>query len=297
MSNNTKRSFISDIRYFGSNIKNESDLINLYNNDIFFKPHFSKDYPVINEISGIMDGIDSRLKTRMSQLSLGIYQALQGGGALNLSEDDEIHLFTAFAEIETTDKIINDIMINESKLVSPTLFHNPVHNTPLGYFTIINKIHNYCTTISDGLETGYSFIEFINYKNLLQESLIVAAGDEYSSFYNLDKTVDFKLPPFFVSYKVTPSDKGYYLHSTYENKKDLIGELLHYNTIIVPGHEFDFFTSNLPGKIILTDYPITGDQPTAIIARLAFPFSLQCKGETAVVEYSKRKYSLFNVRL
>lgn len=292
-----KRSFITDINYFGSNIRCEDDLIRMYKDGVLHHYSFSDKYPISAEIHNISENIESRLKTRMSQLSLGVYNALQNGGAKNIKEDDEIYFITAFAEIETTDKIIEDIVINNSQLVSPTLFHNSVHNTPLGYFTIINKIHNYCTTISDGVDTGSSFSDFINFKNLMQDEMIVAAGDEYSDFFKLDKNSKLKLFPFFTSYRAAPSDKGYCFVSNYSEKKDLIDVIEKYDNILLPGSIFDEIKSALPQKNIMTDYPVSADNPVGCVARLAMPFTLKLPGETAVIEFSRGKYSLFNVRL
>jgi hypothetical protein len=292
-----ERSFITDINYFGSNIRSEDDLIKMYNDGVLHHSSFSEKYPISVEISSISESIESRLKTRMSQLSLGVYNALQNGGAKNIREDDEMYFITAFAEIETTDKIIEDIVINKSQLVSPTLFHNSVHNTPLGYYTIINKIHNYCTTISDGIDTGSSFSDFMNFKNQMRDKMIVCAGDEYSDFLKLDRGLELKLFPFFTSYRVTASDKGYCFVSNFSEKKDLIEVLEKYDNILLSGSIFNEIKSVLPQKNVITDYPVSGDNPIGCVARLAMPFTLKLAGETAVVEFSRGKYSLFNVRL
>lgn len=295
MSNNKQRGFITDIHLFSSNVKSIEDVKRFYEEGCFSANRISDKYPLANEIAGILDNIESRLKTRMSQLSLGIFHVLQSGGAKNIAETDEIYLFTAFAEIETTDNIIEDIVINGSKLVSPTLFHNSVHNTPLGYFTIIKKYHNYCTTVSDGLDTGGSFIDMVKYKTMLGDEYIIAAGDEYSDFCKLDKTLDKVLFPQFVSYKVKPSDKGFQYAGSTGDTKEFYKKIEDFQHIIVPGCLFDAVKRDFKGSEVLTDYFLSVDNPTGVISRLSIPFILELKGKTAVVEFHKDKYHIFEV--
>ena len=123
MKNKTK-SLITDINYYTSSIKNSSDLKKLYAQGIL---HTTEKELFPQSIDGIMDGVDSRLKTRMSKLSLEIFHALGNSVSKDLAPTEEIYLFTSFAEIETTKLIIEDIVINKSRLISPTLFHNSVH--------------------------------------------------------------------------------------------------------------------------------------------------------------------------
>ena len=151
--------YIRDIHFINSNVSSLDSLREMYSNGLFSAVKLPEN--LSQEIPGLSDNIKSPLKRRMSQLSLGVYQALQNGGAKNLREDDEIYLFTSFAEIDTSNKIIADLELNQSKLVSPVLFHNSVHNTPLGYYTIINKYHNYKT---------YQDLKFyVLFQNILEE--------------------------------------------------------------------------------------------------------------------------------
>jgi len=138
----------------------------------------------------ITDSINSPLKKRMSDISKGIFYVLNKTTEGNIKEDDEIYLFSGFSEINTTNDIIKSITVNKDRLVSPTLFHNSVHNTPLGYFTIIKGLNNYSTVISDGVLTNLSFINFIKNIVKLGKEIIVATGEEFSNFFLLDRTVN-----------------------------------------------------------------------------------------------------------
>lgn len=298
MQDTMKRSMISDISYYGSNCKSISDMKQMYDDGVLYSNVVDSRYPVTLKIEGILDGIESRLKTRMSHLTLGIYHALQDGPGKNLQSSEEMYLFTAFAEIETTRQIIHDIVINKSKLVSPTLFHNSVHNTPLGYYTIINKIHNFCTTVSDGLETDFSFSRMLDYKNRLGDSYIVAAGDEYSDFYQLDRDKHIVLPPFYTAYRITSSsESGFAKLAAVDTKTALYDVLRPYKRIVVPGALVDDVKKALPEAEIITDYPFAQDQPMGSAARLSLPFALYLTGSTAVITASGESCIVYDVRL
>lgn len=289
---------IKDIHVLSSNVASLDQLRQMYAEGVFHHLSLSKDLSV--QVPGIMEHIESRLKMRMSQLSLGVYQVLQAGGAKHIKETDEIYLFSAFAEIETTRQIMSDIVMNESRLVSPTAFHNSVHNTPLGYYSIINKLHNYTLTISDGINTGRSFIDFIKRLIFINPDFIVVAGDEFSSFYDLEVNEKRDLFPFFISFRIVASreERGFrLLEETSDDKK--IGKIVSEFDRLIVGKNIFNKLRNAYGKEkeILTDYPITADQPTGIVTRLALPFIFNLKGRTGVVEYHFDKYFLFEVVL
>ncbi len=287
---------ISNIYILSPYINNTAAIKDMFSNGILSNNNFPVEVKL--EIDGIMDNIESRLKTRMSQLSLGVFQALQNGGGKNLKESDEIYLFSAFAEIETTDKIINDIVINGSHLVSPMAFHNSVHNTPLGYYTIIKKLHNYSVTVSDGINTGRSFATLIPQLMHMNSEAVIVSGDEYSNFYNLEIANKRTLPPLFTSYRIKNSDKeGFSLSLQTNNLNKLIEHLASYDRCFCSGDIFNKLKKSFDENFLFTDAPITFDHPTAIVTRLTLPFILELPGKTAVIEHCQGKYFLFEVTL
>ena len=289
--------YIKDIHFINSEVSSTETLKEMYSKGLLSQIELSPN--LSQEIPELSNNIKSPLKRRMSQLSLGVFQALQNGGAKNLQEDDEIYLFTSFAEINTSNKIIEDLKINNSTLVSPVLFHNSVHNTPLGYYTIINKYHNYCLAISDGINTGKSFVDLIKFLVKVNPQFVIVAGDEYSPFYNLEIKYDYKLFPCFISYKAVKNEnesKGFFLKSESNNWQQISESLSEYNHIIADKETFITLKDKVNAEL-LTDYALTADSPISIITRLALPFILEIKGKTAVIEQNNGIYYLFEVVL
>lgn len=292
-----KLTYIKDIHFINSAVSSLECLKEMYKDGVFSKAELPQN--LSQDISGLSDNIKSPLKRRMSQLSLGIFQALQNGGAKNLREEDEIYLFTSFAEIDTSNKIIADLELNNSKLVSPVLFHNSVHNTPLGYYTIINKLHNYCLAVSDGINTGKSFVDLIKFLVQVNPQFVIAAGDEYSPFYDLETEYNYRLFSHFISYKTEKSvndQKGFFLKIEWGTWQNIIDTVSEYDNIIADKESFTKLRDKTNAEL-LTDYPIVADSPISVITRLALPFILELSGKTAVIGQNDGKYFLFEVVL
>jgi hypothetical protein len=287
--------YIKDIHFINSNVSSLDTLKEMYSNGVFSRVQLSD--TLSQEISGLTDNIKTPLKRRMSQLSLGAFEALQQGGAKNLREEDEIYLFTSFAEIDTSNKIIADLELNNSKLVSPVLFHNSVHNTPLGYYTIINKYQNYCLAVSDGINTGKSFVDLIKFLVKVNPEFVIVGGDEHSSFYELEIKYNYCLFPNFVSYKMVRNEneqKGFFLKFENVTWKDIEKSLPEYDRVIADKESFLALDGKLETEL-LTEYPIVADSPISIITRLSLPFMLELSGKTAVIGQFGGKYFLFEV--
>ncbi|MEE1290853.1 MAG: beta-ketoacyl synthase chain length factor [Spirochaetota bacterium] len=287
--------YIKDIHFINSNVSSLDTLKEMYSNGVFSRVQLSD--TLSPEINGLTDNIKSPLKRRMSQLSLGAFEALQQGGAKNIREEDEIYLFTSFAEIDTSNKIIADLELNNSKLVSPVLFHNSVHNTPLGYYTIINKYQNYCLAVSDGINTGKSFVDLIKFLVKVNPEFVIVGGDEHSSFYELEIKYNYCLFPNFVSYKMVRNEneqKGFFLKLENVTWKDIEKSLPEYDRVIADKESFLALDGKLETEL-LTEYPIVADSPISIITRLSLPFMLELSGKTAVIGQFGGKYFLFEV--
>jgi len=291
---NDKYSMIEDISMVGPGLENIEDIKKYFDSGRFIDDENLPEADCNKDVSALSKYIDSPLKKRMSSLSIGICASLALGPGKNLTPEEEIYLFTAFAEIDTTNKIINSIKIENSELVSPTLFHNSVHNTPLGYFTILHKIHNYCLAISDGLDTDASFANFIKYRALIKDPFIVTCGEEYSGFYELDNSIKPDIRPIFCSYRVVPfRDKGF----------RSLAPLSGVSSYDFSGLDYVFTDrstySLLKGKVnnVYTEYFLTGDNPSAVAARLSIPFILGLKGKGLIINKNDNKYLIFEVNL
>lgn len=293
---------ISDIAIINSQVKEKSEVINQFNLGKFSDFNSWNNIHGSKNIDTLGDCISSRIKGRMSQLSLGVCDVLEKGAfsGSNFDENQEIVLFTAFGEIETTNQIIKNIMVDNYEHVSPTLFHNSVHNTPLGYYTIIKKIHNHCLTISDGLKTGVSFINFINNQVLLNKRFTIVHGDEYSEFNELDK-VKLKLFPIFISYNVLPSENnsGFRFLSIITDFKNIIKLVEEADFAFVDKCTFlELKEENcIDIDNVYSEYPICFDNPCGIIYRIALPFYLNLKGYIIIIEKVEENYYCYEVRL
>jgi len=288
---------ISDVALLNSNSKTREEFLELYNNKYFDDESKWNDYIHLPVVEGITDIIDSRLKNRMSLMSIGVYYVMEKGPGLPNSKKEEICLFTGFGEIETTNKIIKSILVDQYAHVSPTLFHNSVHHTALGYYSIIKSIHNPCVTISDGLSTGLSFIKYIEKKIGLNEEFTIVAGEEYSDFFKLDKTVDLNIVSSFIAFRVKPDEnKGFCYHGCVDTFDDLLKNDLYIKSKNIIANKDLFIKLKLKSdKRILTEYPINKDNPCGIIFRLAFPYYFNIKGSVLVLDMIEEKIHLFEV--
>ena len=282
---------ISDISLWSGSIHSLADVSAAQTCQVFSNP---KKFGYFDEAekSPLTQYVDSPLRKRMSELSIGIYACLNQIKS-TIVPTEQIYLFSGFAEIETTNKIIHSIIDEKSMIVSPTLFHNSVHNTPLGYFTVINKMHNYCTTISDGLNTNKSFADFLRLRVQLPDSFIATAGEESSGFYSLDTTQKITIRPAYIAYRITPSKNGIHLLDSVTSLDEI--DYNKYQNVIADKQTFD----KLYGKVnnLYTEWAITADMPCSIVFRLAMHDILRWSGRTLVIDKVKTgdSYSLFEV--
>lgn len=285
--------FISNISIINSFVKDKEDIINLFKTNFFSDPSQWDLNKHTNDLSFLLDKIDSPLKKRMSNISLGIYSVLENGPGIDIKPEDEIYLISGFAEIDTTNTIIKNIILDNANLVSPTLFHNSVHNTPLSYWTIINKKHNYCVAISDGLDTNISFINYLKYRCRLKKDFVIASGEEYSEFFNLDKTNKKNIVSSFCAYKISCSEKGFKYIGEFNLLEDIfkVESFKNSEYVFCSIREFNM----IKGKRVLTEYPLVFENPTSIVFRLALPFYLDIKGKSVIIESHLNKFYLYEV--
>jgi hypothetical protein len=289
--NRNKFFSISDISLLSGSIRSLSDVAAANDCKVFSDPDKFGYFDEAPKES-LAQYVDSPLRKRMSGLSIGIYACLNQIKS-SITPDEQMYLFSGCAEIETTNKIIKAIINEQSSIVSPTLFHNSVHNTPLGYFTVINKMHNYCTTVSDGLDTNKSFADFLRLRIQLPGSFIATAGEDSSEFYSLDTTRDITIRPAYIAYRITPSKRGISILDRV-NDLDKIDYSM-YQNVITDKATFDI----LNGKVshLYTDWAITADMPCSLVFRLAMHNILGWTGRTLVIDktVSDDSWTLFEV--
>ncbi|GEM_PF-2559904 len=99
------------------------------------------------------DLLPARLKRRMSRLiQMTVSTTFQARQAWDDSADAPLVFGSANGEINTIGSVLSDIF-KEPPLVSPSAFHNSVHNSAPGYWSILTKLHHASTTISAGETT------------------------------------------------------------------------------------------------------------------------------------------------
>jgi 3-oxoacyl-(acyl-carrier-protein) synthase len=124
-----------------------------------------------------------RMSRLASMVSLACVESLGAAGIRLEEERDRIGLVfgTGYGELDTTSRMF---LAGLEDHMSPTLFHNSVHNAPMGYAGIITGIRGPSLTVSDGHVSGES--AFIRAAGLVVggvASIVAAgAGDERYEF-------------------------------------------------------------------------------------------------------------------
>ncbi len=99
------------------------------------------------------DLLPIRLKRRMSRLiQMTVSTTFQARQSCAGSADAPLVYGSANGEINTIGSVLNEIF-QEPPLVSPSAFHNSVHNSAPGYWSILTRLHHASTTISAGETT------------------------------------------------------------------------------------------------------------------------------------------------
>ncbi len=107
--------------------------------------------------SVIRDSVSARIRRRLSRVSLMVI-----GSAVGALEDAGISdpvfrsrmasvFGTSYGEIAGSCRIFEDGL---GPCISPTLFHNSVHNAPLGYLSIVSGIRGPSLTLSESTLSG-----------------------------------------------------------------------------------------------------------------------------------------------
>ena len=124
------------------------------------------------------DVVPRALKRRMSTLAHMVFRSARE----TLAEAGEVAapllLATANGEVDTMGKLLDDLLGPRDK-VSPTRFHNSVHNTAAGYWTIATGRREPTTTITMGdVSFEAALLEAWARLGSGEQELLVVAGDE-----------------------------------------------------------------------------------------------------------------------
>jgi hypothetical protein len=291
-------SSITDIAFLNSYGKDKEAFINLFNNNLFSDNDKWDNFNLSDEIPGLMDNIKARMKYFMSTLSLGVYNVLDIGPGNNIKKEDELYLISGFTEIGTINKI-GEMIMDCDYGINPSLFPNSVHHISLCYFTILKKISNYCAAITDGLDTNFSFINFIKNRVKIDGDFIVVTGEENSSFFDFEANNPLKIVNSFAAYKIIPnSKKGFSFKGIVNSIEELKQNDTYKQAINIFADKETFL--ELKGekdKKIYSEYPIVKDNPCGIIFRLAFPFYFEIKGTSIVIDRIDNRYYFFEVNI
>lgn len=117
-------------------------------------------------------------RRRIGRLIAMALYATRDAGGLDAPEDAPLLFATANGEINTIGAILRSLL-SEAPSVSPTAFHNSVHNAAPGYWSILTKRFAATTTVSQGpLSFEFALLEAWARLANGQPEVLVCAGDE-----------------------------------------------------------------------------------------------------------------------
>lgn len=110
-------------------------------------------------------------------------------------EDMGVVVATEWGEIQTVTNLLAQVTQKEEEevVVSPTMFHNSVHNTAAGYLGIIWGIKGPTLTVSQGFHSFEAALESASLliKMRQVDKVLVGTGDMFFDFAALDKCPDY----------------------------------------------------------------------------------------------------------
>jgi hypothetical protein len=146
------------------------------------RPAFVRGASLWTEASGEPGAalLPSRLRRRTSRLTRIIAEALGSLAAstrVDLSRVAIVH-GTAFGEIDTTATLL-EMMHEEDGALSPTRFHNSVHNTAPGYVSIATENRGFSTSVAAGSATVAAVVlEAFGVLRSREDEVVVVMADE-----------------------------------------------------------------------------------------------------------------------
>ncbi|CAC9438016.1 hypothetical protein BSPLISOX_327 [uncultured Gammaproteobacteria bacterium] len=103
--------------------------------------------------------------------------ALKAIDSIDYKNDTLAVFASSEGDLDITDKICKSLSTKE-KMVSPTLFHNSVHNTPAGYFSIATGIQTASVSLSAGDNTfSAGLIEALTQVLIEKNDVLLVAYD------------------------------------------------------------------------------------------------------------------------
>ena len=144
--------YIDGVGVFAPNMPNWQEACNVF----IEKTNFNAQATLPPFISTLLPASEKRRASKTVKLALEISQQ-----AINHAQVDPATAAVVFASSTGDTEVLTDIcetLTTEERLVSPTKFHNSVHNAPAGYWSIAVKSHqpansiaNYQATAATGL--------------------------------------------------------------------------------------------------------------------------------------------------
>jgi hypothetical protein len=105
-----------------------------------------KYYPLSKQSVDMLPPNERRRTTSLIKLALAAAQS--GIDDAGIKSESLASVFaSSYGDFEIVDKLCRDLC-DEKKFISPTLFHNSVHNAPAGYWAITSSAHTPSSSIS-----------------------------------------------------------------------------------------------------------------------------------------------------
>jgi hypothetical protein len=124
--------------------------------------------------------LPARLRRRTSRLTRSVAEVLDGLAAtcgVDLAQVPVVH-GSSLGEIDTTVRLL-EMMHEEDGGLSPTRFHNSVHNTAPGYVSIATKNRGFSTSVAAGPATvAAAILEAFGVLRSRESEVIVVVADE-----------------------------------------------------------------------------------------------------------------------
>ena len=159
--------------------------------EIVFKKHSGENFPCPHSVENLENEAKQRIpagiRRRMSRLSimagLSVEETIRMAKIEISGKEYETGIVfgTGYGELDTTAKLF---LQGLEEGMSPTLFHNSVHNAPVGYVCMMSGIRGPYIVVSDGHISGESAI--IRSLHLLEDNscrfVLAGGGDERYEF-------------------------------------------------------------------------------------------------------------------
>ena len=145
--------------------------------------------PMAKKLSSILPANEQRRASRVTQLAIHVAQQLLLVDEVNKTESSNnalnqcLQVFSSSNGDLSTFHHISQALTLAGRPVSPTRFHNSVHNAPSGYWSIANQNTNACTSLavySDSFSAGLleAMVQLKASDNIDKRDVLLVCYDE-----------------------------------------------------------------------------------------------------------------------